>query len=292
MKLNANTSKKGPEPQNDIVSQNIADRKRLRKQFFREMFLFALFIVFIMGSAVVVYYVVNGFKLGDYFVLFHVLWYPLAFACIFLWYKLVRKKKFRDLLLHKPKFPKKHHRWFYIVYSIFFLLIIVFWLMLLEKGNQYAYIRKDNVYIWLTFLHACIGAPIVEEIIFRGYVLNRAMDVWKNEGWYLTWNKKIYVATAGEERANIKEIPIMNFQISYAALIMAIFFGIWHINPIKMIYTPIGGLFFAKTRREWGDSLIPPMMLHTTWNFLANIFLWTAFPILSVFLGNLLTYLS
>jgi membrane protease YdiL (CAAX protease family) len=173
------------------------------------------------------------------------------------------------------------------VYSILFISFVVTWVLLLNKGSSYAFIDYPMPLLIVGLIHSCIGAPVVEEILFRGYWYAQSEKVWDKDGWYINWDGiEFNIKTKQKESRRI-----MRFEITYAAIFSSLLFGIWHLNVIQAIYTFFGGLFFVKTKREWGDTLIAPMILHATWNFMAQIFVITNLPILTNFLTWLISYI-
>ena len=63
----------------------------------------------------------------------------------------------------------------------------------------------------------------------------------------------------------------------YANLIQAVIFGILHLNPIKIIYTTISGIFFGNVRLR-PSPIWWTILLHSTFN-LVSIFLYKSFMI-------------
>ena len=63
----------------------------------------------------------------------------------------------------------------------------------------------------------------------------------------------------------------------YANLIQAVIFGILHLNPIKIIYTTISGIFFGNVRLR-PSPIWWTILLHSTFN-LVSIFLYKPFII-------------
>ena len=84
------------------------------------------------------------------------------------------------------------------------------------------------------FLSAVIAAPIVEEVIFRGVVLG---SFWK-----------IFPAWA-------------------SILISAIIFGVYHMNPVAIVYATVMGII-AGVVYEKKQNLLFPIMLHMANNFI------------------------
>ena len=64
----------------------------------------------------------------------------------------------------------------------------------------------------------------------------------------------------------------------YANLIQAVIFGILHLNPIKIIYTTISGIFFGNVRLK-PNPIWWIILLHSTFN-LVSIFLYKPFMII------------
>lgn len=276
-------SRNSEEMQNDksanlIKEENITERRKF-SDLLNDVIKFWIILFLIMGSAVGIFYIANGFSLNNNEFYFHLFWYPLAFISVIVWIKGIKKDKLRPYLLHKPKFPEKHHRWFYIVYSIFFIGFVATWVILLNMGSSYAYIDYPTPLLIVGLTHSCIGAPVVEEILFRGYWYAQSEKVWGKDGWYINWNS----VELNNKTRKMDQRKVMKFEITYAAIFSSLLFGIWHLNVIQAIYTFFGGLFFVKTKREWGETLIAPMILHSTWNFMAQIFVITNLPVLETF---------
>ena len=84
------------------------------------------------------------------------------------------------------------------------------------------------------FLSAVIAAPIVEEVIFRGVVLGSF--------------RKIFPAWA-------------------SILISAVIFGVYHMNPVAIVYATVMGII-AGVVYEKKQNLLFPIMLHMANNFM------------------------
>ena len=84
------------------------------------------------------------------------------------------------------------------------------------------------------FLSAVIAAPIVEEVIFRGVVLGSF--------------RKIFPAWA-------------------SILISAVIFGVYHMNPVAIVYATVMGII-AGVDYEKKQNLLFPIMLHMANNFM------------------------
>ena len=84
------------------------------------------------------------------------------------------------------------------------------------------------------FLSAVIAAPIVEEVIFRGVVLGSF--------------RKIFPAWA-------------------SILISAVIFGVYHMNPVAIVYATVMGII-AGVVYDKKQNLLFPIMLHMANNFM------------------------
>ena len=84
--------------------------------------------------------------------------------------------------------------------------------------------------------------PVVEELLLRGLILH-----------------------------------FLKKKTKYANLIQAVIFGILHLNPIKIIYTTISGIFFGNVRLR-PSPIWWTILLHSTFN-LISIFLYKPFII-------------
>ncbi|MHA1732973.1 MAG: CPBP family glutamic-type intramembrane protease [Promethearchaeota archaeon] len=235
------------------------------RPLFWEFVKFELGLGLTLLAAAGVFYVANGYSLSNYRFWFEAFWYPIAFCYMLAWVVVVRKVNFRSILANKPKWPKKGERWFYVAFSVAWVAIVVAWLVLLWIGL--AVVTGDRLVILVGFWHACVGAPVVEEILFRGYWYERGREVYGEDRWLVRWDREERDPVTGL----VERKRVMTFQVTYAGLASSLFFGLWHINPLQAAYTLFIGLFFAKTRREWGESLVPPMLLHSAGNFLARI---------------------
>lgn len=93
----------------------------------------------------------------------------------------------------------------------------------------------SHSFFWM-FLSVAILGPIIEELIFRGVLFS-------------TLNKYL---------------PGI-----WVVIITAIYFGLWHSNPMQMVYTAILGIFvglvYASTRNMWF-----PMLIHLINNIIST----------------------
>ena len=101
---------------------------------------------------------------------------------------------------------------------------------------------------WMTFLYFVVGAAIQEEIIFRGLLQ--------------TTLARQYPAT----------LSFFGTSLSYAAIIVALLFGLIHlkINPITAAAAFVLGLFSGELRHRSG-SLLPAILVHAVFNAFAAI---------------------
>ena len=73
-------------------------------------------------------------------------------------------------------------------------------------------------------------------------------------------------------------LQFLKKKTKYANLIQAVIFGILHLNPIKIIYTTISGIFFGNVRLK-PNPIWWIILLHSTFN-LVSIFLYKPFIII------------
>jgi membrane protease YdiL (CAAX protease family) len=101
---------------------------------------------------------------------------------------------------------------------------------------------------WMTFVYFVVGAAIQEEIIFRGLLQ--------------TTLARQFPAT----------LSFSGSSLSYAAIIVALLFGLIHleVNPITAAAAFVLGLFSGELRRRSG-SLLPAMLVHAVFNAFAAI---------------------
>ncbi|HXP68932.1 MAG TPA: type II CAAX endopeptidase family protein [Candidatus Dormibacteraeota bacterium] len=101
---------------------------------------------------------------------------------------------------------------------------------------------------WMTFLYFVIGASIQEEIIFRGLLQ--------------TMLARQFPAT----------LSFIGTSLSYAAIIVALVFGLIHleVNPTTAAAAFVLGLFSGELRYRSG-SLLPAILVHALFNAFAAI---------------------
>ena len=133
---------------------------------------------------------------------------------------------------------------------------------------------------------ACYSALIITSVIILLTVLSSLLS------------KKIILADYSKQSFEVNELlkflvfyPIgeelllrglilqfLKKKTKYANLIQAIIFGILHLNPIKIIYTTISGIFFGNVRLR-PNPIWWIILLHSTFN-LVSIFLYKPFMII------------
>lgn len=92
----------------------------------------------------------------------------------------------------------------------------------------------------LSFISTVIAAPVVEEILFRGYILDAIREIHGDT-----------VAVFGS----------------------AVLFGALHLVPYVVGMAAIGGVIYGWVRIKTG-SLWPSIVSHMVWNFLAFLYMW------------------
>ena len=132
---------------------------------------------------------------------------------------------------------------------------------------------------------ACYSALIITSVIILLTVLSSLLS------------KKIILANYSKQSFEVNELLkflvfypvveelllrglILHFlkkKTKYANLIQAVIFGILHLNPIKIIYTTISGIFFGNVRLR-PSPIWWTILLHSTFN-LISIFLYKPFII-------------
>jgi len=132
---------------------------------------------------------------------------------------------------------------------------------------------------------ACYSALIITSVIILLTVLSSLLS------------KKIILADYSKQSFEVNELlkflvfyPIgeelllrglilqfLKKKTKYANLIQAVIFGILHLNPIKIIYTTISGIFFGNVRLR-PNPIWWIILLHSTFN-LVSIFLYKPFMI-------------
>ena len=133
---------------------------------------------------------------------------------------------------------------------------------------------------------ACYSALIITSVIILLTVLSSLLS------------KKIILADYSKQSFEVNELlkflvfyPIgeelllrglilqfLKKKTKYANLIQAVIFGILHLNPIKIIYTTISGIFFGNVRLR-PNPIWWIILLHSAFN-LVSIFLYKPFMII------------
>ena len=108
--------------------------------------------------------------------------------------------------------------------------------------------REVSFSPWMTFLYFVVGAAIQEEIIFRGLLQTTVV--------------RQFPAT----------LSFFGTSLSYAAIIVALLFGLIHleVNPITAGAAFVLGLFSGELRHRSG-SLLPAILVHAVFNAFAAI---------------------
>ena len=138
----------------------------------------------------------------------------------------------------------------------------------------------------LTLNTACYSALVITSVIILLTALSSLLS------------KKIILADYSKQSFEVNELlkflvfyPIgeelllrglilqfLKKKTKYANLIQAVIFGILHLNPIKIIYTTISGIFFGNVRLR-PNPIWWIILLHSTFN-LVSIFLYKPFMII------------
>ena len=153
----------------------------------------------------------------------------------------------------------------------------------MEKNINKSKIEELRLLILNT---ACYSALIITSVIILLTVLSSLLS------------KKIILADYSKQSFEVNELlkflvfyPIgeelllrglilqfLKKKTKYANLIQAVIFGILHLNPIKIIYTTISGIFFGNVRLR-PNPIWWIILLHSTFN-LVSIFLYKPFMII------------
>ena len=138
----------------------------------------------------------------------------------------------------------------------------------------------------LTLNTACYSALVITSVIILLTVLSSLLS------------KKIILSDYSKQSFEVNELlkflvfyPIgeelllrglilqfLKKKTKYANLIQAVIFGILHLNPIKIIYTTISGIFFGNVRLR-PNPIWWIILLHSAFN-LVSIFLYKPFMII------------
>ena len=176
--------------------------------------------------------------------------YPCCFAYLLIWNRIFRKQSLLSLFGGKIKIPEKSHRWFGILVSGFMLFFIlrISNILLVNQLD-----RTNLTSLYLQFNYSVIQAPIIEELIFRGYFYSRFRSYNETTG-KMSWASFLVVE--------------MVFN--------GVLFGFWHyFDVVVALQGFFFGMFLAKTRNEWGNSLVMPIILHFLLNLVNFLLLYT-----------------
>jgi len=133
---------------------------------------------------------------------------------------------------------------------------------------------------------ACYSALIITSVIILLTVLSFLLskkiilDDYSKQSFEVNELLKFLVFYPVGEELLLREL-ILHFlkkKTKYANLIQAVIFGILHLNPIKIIYTTISGIFFGNVRLR-PSPIWWTILLHSTFN-LVSIFLYKPFIII------------
>ncbi len=145
---------------------------------------------------------------------------------------------FEDVTLEFEGVDKKKLSWLALIgfgFGFFFsamVTVIPFPTALIESYSGASNSLSRGTDQILALLSTIILAPVTEEIIFRGYMLDRL----------LTW-----------------------FQTKHSVLIVSLVFALFHVSPIWIAYAFIMGLFLAKVSID-EDNILHSIVLHMGFN--------------------------
>jgi parallel beta-helix repeat protein len=172
--------------------------------------------------------------------------YPILLISIIMWIKFVQKDEIRPILLKKSKMPIKEHYWFiYLVLMAFginiFIIGLKFFFIFANGGPEFI---PQNDFTISSIIYSVFMAPIMEEIIFRGYFY-------------------IYLKKINEDSYKLNK----NRFLLAECVISSVLFGVWHFYDILLIFLAFFfGLFLCKIRNEFGESLLVNTLLHSIYN--------------------------
>ncbi len=125
--------------------------------------------------------------------------------------------------------------WFIVIDN--FLMDSTFIAESLESFDSYWALEANESYIW-SFLSIVIFGPIAEELLFRGIIFNI--------------------------------IKSKSNSILIASVISGIIFGLWHLEPVQVVYTAIMGITLGLLYGEAKDLKIV-IIAHIINNLLSNL---------------------
>lgn len=152
----------------------------------------------------------------------------------------------------------------------------------MEKNIEKSKIKELGLLILNT---ACYSALIITSVIILLTVLSFLLskkiilDDYSKQSFEVNELLKFLVFYPVGEELLLRGL-ILHFlkkKTKYANLIQAVIFGILHLNPIKIIYTTISGIFFGNVRLR-PSPIWWTILLHSTFN-LISIFLYKPFII-------------
>lgn len=89
--------------------------------------------------------------------------------------------------------------------------------------------------VWSQILITVVMAPLIEEILFRGIILQRLLETMSHPWW--------------------------------AIVVSALIFAVVHLDPVRIVLLLPIGLFLGVMYRRF-DSIVPGIALHAAWNLL------------------------
>ena len=242
----------------------------ITKEFFLIILLWLILAITFIALPLIIVFGLNWF-IESFYTIFYLTFYTTLSVAFLIWIKLIKKRSFKDFILGRPRFPEEGHCWFSYFFIIGTVTIFVTFTILITMDFITISLPLLSFHNIVLFIHLTIGAPIVEEIMFRGYLYDRGEELYEEKK--LTFYKQ-------------EKEPFRKLQISYAALISSFLFGIYHfniftLNFLAVISTSFIGLLFCQFREEW-NSLVPGMIFHSVWNLLIILIYLTSFAYLSI----------
>lgn len=146
---------------------------------------------------------------------------------------------FEDVTLDFTEVDKKKLIWLAYIgfgFGFFFsalITVVPFPASLIESYSGASNALSQGTDQLLALLSTIILAPVTEEIIFRGYMLDRL----------LTW-----------------------FPVKHSVVIVSLVFALYHVSPIWIVYAFIMGFFLAKVSID-EDNILHSIVLHMGFNF-------------------------
>ncbi len=228
----------------------------------KEISLFASF----LGILLLILYI----TCKRYLYLVDILLYPVIFCYFIFWLKIFKKDNLKKYLLNRPILPKGIEKYLYLLYTLGFIVIFIIWIFLLTTELGAMNTTTPDALL-VEFFRMCVCAPIVEEIIFRGYLYHQSEKIWGQDRWYIKKNKIKH----DPKVINSYSEKLISLEITSAAIFSSIFFSLWHLDIIKLAHTFLSGLILCKVRNNSGKSLVIPIFLHFTINFYLYLGIYT-----------------